>query len=491
MNADGVQAMELDVTKVDYLVVIGDGVTSFMGRYDTNNVVKALQQVVERRFGARRVVPAIVSPSATAGQVVREAAPTFSWTIGETDEAGYTAFKVQVADAAGKVIYDSGVRDMPARDVNGVYSWTAPLFAGDVLADGTVYANNADYSWKVTAYNAKFRTDAFSAAGAYKHVVGQASLGYGSVPVAVRYFGPTSAYADKVIRVRAYTSPDFTGAPVAGGYVALPDDPEAGVAHAGKAVANCTLLGLPKGTYYLQAFIDSNANGVCDAWESMGYLCERSGQSADWLAPVGITFGDTIGASDLAVIYVEDADTDGDSLPDAWEYATYKSLDKVGVTSAKVAGAGDFVVNPELSGRLSVLAGKGFAGELAGELQYTIGSSRLLAALVSGVEPAELEPEVTLTIANFAFDSEAGAVRLDFDANVTKGKEIANAIYTIRCGDTLKLQVYHKASLTDEWEKVGPVTSYTIGAEAVNGTIVVPVDGIGAKGGFFTVGVER
>ena len=51
----------------------------------------------------------------------------------------------------------------------------------------------------------------------------------------------------------------------------------------------------------------------------------------DYLNPVAMTFGSEKGDGDLAIIYLEDADTDGDGLPDAWEYAEFGSLTAKGV----------------------------------------------------------------------------------------------------------------------------------------------------------------
>ena len=487
MNSRGVWGEALDVNEVDYLVVIGDGVTSWRDGNDSNVVVKALSQVVSRHYGASRRTAKAAEPSAAAGQVVRAANPTFSWTIDEPQRSGYTAFKIQVSDAAGKLVYDSGLQPAPARDVNGRYTWSAPLFAGDKTTAGKVYANDASYSWKVSMYNAKYRTDSFSAASTYLQATQTNGFDCGTARVAVKYFGPAETFEGKTVRVRAFTSPDFTGTPVAGGYVAQPDSAASGLEASGKAIVeNCRLIGLPKGTYYLQAFIDSNDNGVCDPWESMGYLSDRSGATADWLNPVGLSFGDKVGEGDLAVIYIEDADTDGDSLPDAWEYAKYGNLQAHGVKDAAITPVGEFVTEKNLAAILEAKAG--FAGGLAGTLLNTLNSSRMFMALASGVKAESLDPDAEITITGLAFNAAENAVEISFSGVVTSpGEGISNKLYTYRPGDSLKFQVYHTDQLAAEWQPVGEVKTVPVSAGNVGDKLKVDMTGLDVKGGFFKV----
>ena len=491
MGSIGVSDEGLDVNEVDYLVVIGDGVTSWRDGNDSNVVVKALSQVVARKFSPTRNVARTVSPSSAQGQVVRSACPTFKWKIGGEPVTGYTAFKIQVMNKAGETVYDSGVRPAPARDDDDNYVWTAPLYVGDKTEKGVVYENDADYTWKVSMYNAKYRTDDYSSAATYKLAVQTNGTVLGTARVAVKYFGPADSFAGKTIRVRAFTSPDFTGVPVGGGYVVRPNDADSGVAVAGKPLTNenCRVVGLPKGKYYLQAFIDSNKNGVCDAWESMGYLCDRTGATADWLNPVAIEFGDKVGAGDLAVIYIEDADTDGDSLPDAWEYAKYGNLTTKGASAAGIVDVGEFVADKDLAKRLNELANnQGVTSGVAGEILYTFRSSKAFMALASGVAPEAFDPQVEIAITGLAFNAAENAVEITFGGDVTDpGQSIANALYTYKPGETLRFQVYHTDNLAEEWKPVGDVRSVEIKSGNVAETLKVGMEGLKVKGGFFRV----
>ena len=340
-----------NVTSAAYLVVIGDGDVDW-NDFNTSNTVYALNTVIVRRFGENWVKPVAVAPGAVNEEIVHSANPTFKWTMDSPEEEGYTAFNVQVMDGT-TLIYDSGKQLAPPRNIEGQYVWSAPLYVGDKTTLGKIFENKKVYTWKVSMYNAKFSNAAnYSDPGKFFMEVQTNGTAYGTANVAVRYFGPTETYTrnNPVVRVQAFTSPDFTGKPVAAGYVADPSSAENGLAVANREVmANCHVVGLEPGSYYLQAFIDSNGNGVCDRWETQGYLCARDGSTADWLNPTTINFGTSVGLGDLAVIYLEDADTDADGLPDAWEYAVYGSLTAKGVELLTETKAGEQLYNKALT----------------------------------------------------------------------------------------------------------------------------------------------
>ena len=135
---------------------------------------------------------------------------------------------------------------------------------------------------------------------------------YSSIDVAVKYTGPSKVLEKHTdlgelkgkVRVQAFTTADFSGEPVAETF-AMNE-----VANATNAIANATLVGLPAGgTYYVRAYIDMNGNFKKDDWESWGCVD----------APV--VLAKTLVASPTVGLFIEDADTDRDWLPDAWEYA--------------------------------------------------------------------------------------------------------------------------------------------------------------------------
>ena len=437
-----------NVTDVSYLIVVGDGSVAWDDATATNTVA-ALQTVITRKYGETHVVPTPIAPGTAGGEIVQSANPTFKWKMDCPADEAYTAFRIQVSGEAGTV-YDSGVTLAPSK-VDGAYVWAAPLYVGDKTLSGKVFENKAAYTWKVSMYNSKFTEDAYSNAGRFYLDVQTNGYHYGTANVAVRYFGPKSTWAGgaaksaaSVIRVRAYTSPDFTGTPVAAGYVADPANADNGVAVTGKTVqANCQLNGLPRGTYYFQAFVDSNGNGVCDPWETSGYLCSREGTTADSLDPKAMTFGDELGASDLAVIYLEDADTDGDGLPDGWEYAEYGSLTAKGVELLSETAAGEFLVNAKLSGALKLQANAnvptaGLAGRLGSRLLSNAGMLALAAgaptagyatfsdAISGSVEPALVEGGVRITALDLA-DGKV-TIRVEAETDATQNEVLKSLL---------------------------------------------------------------
>ena len=475
-----------------YLVVVGDGEYHWTNETDTNTV-SALDAVIVRRFGESWVRPTPVTPGSAGGAVVNTANPTFKWTMDCPDEEGYTAFRINVFDAAGRTkIWDSGLQDAPKK-VNGVYAYEAPLFVGDKTLAGAVFANKTNYTWKVAMYNAKYsnqsETRAYSAGGLFRMEVQENGYSLGTANVAVRYFGPSKTWAGgaskktaSVIRVRAYASPDFTGVPVAAGYVT----DSASVSNRA-AVANCRVTGLPAGKYYLQAFVDSNNNGSCEPWETQGYLCTRDGSTPDWLNPTAITFGEEVGQGDTAVIYLEDADTDGDGLPDGWEYAEYGSLTAQGVNLVSETEVGERLVNAKLSGEIALQANAqvptaGLAGRV-GNMLKTLASPAGVAA-ATGIDPADIEvsdgglvvkseidPD-SLTIVGFAVDAAQNRVLLKVGAETTADVNavVANLLnITVKKGAEVTVKVEHALSPTGPWKVLegvgGKVTIDRAGAD--------------------------
>ena len=496
------------IKEAEYLVVLGDGPVSWSSSFDTNTWVTASTQVIKRKFDENRVLPVpvaavgSVSPVSSAAGVVSSANPTFTWKV---DSDTYTAFRIIVTNGTGTV-YDSGVRRAPARDANGVYRWTAPLYADDMTPQNKVFANKSTYGWRVAMYNAKFRSNAYSTEPATFYLNVQTN-GYscGTANVAVRYFGPEESFDARAVRVQAFTSPDFTGIPVAAGYVKGKNTLAASGA---EPAVNCTIVGLPAGKYYLHAFIDSDKDGVCDDWESSGYLCARDGTSADILVPTPVTVGPDAGSGDLAVIYIEDADTDGDGLPDAWEYAKYGDLSKKGIELLSETPAGEMLVNKRLSGALELRANArvptaGLAVTTrsslnnAGTLALAMGASTdgydsFGAAITGAVSPKLAEDGVSITSLEFV----DGKVSITVSAE-TKPAEISAAASALVDGEALNSSgaipvtaiVYWKPSLAArQWRVVGYSNDIVAGS-GESATIDITDSEVGGDSGFFKVEV--
>jgi hypothetical protein len=309
---------------------------------------------------------------------------------------------------------------------------------------------------------------------------------YGTANVAVKYFGPAKSYEGKTVRVRAYTSPDFSGRAAASGYVVNPDDLDSGLSVTGKAfTANAKVVGIPAGTYYLQAFIDSNANGVCDKWESSGYFCSRDG-GADAYSPKAVTFGGSIGSGDLSVIYLEDSDTDRDGLPDAWEYAVYGGIEKKGVEMLDLDVPGEFAVNKSVTDSLLAswnqaavpsagLAGVAYnslanAGTLALALGVPVDSATVsFAGAISGTVSDDLA-ENGVKISSLEFID--GKIAIKVDAEVVSGKGVNSALASAVSGSSdglmnVKCYVSYTASLDEAWSDWTYAGDITVGAGEV------------------------
>ena len=501
-----------NITNVTYLIVVGDGPVTWNKVY-SNDLVTAIQPLIVRRFTSSWVKPTPIAPGASTEEIVTVANPTFTWKMNCPADEGFTAFRIKVSNSDGKLVYDSGPQDAPPL-ADGRYSWKAPLFVGDKTTAGAVFANKARYSWNVTMYNAKYSNTSLnygsSGAGTFYLNVETNGTEYGTANVAVRYFGPTDSWAKKnpVVRVRAYTSPDFTGTPVAAGYVADPANAENGLVVTGREVtANCRVIGIPAGTYYLQAFIDSNGNGTCDPWESSGYLCSRSLKTptADYLDPMAMTFGDKLGEGDLAVIYLEDADTDNDGLPDAWEYALYGNLTTKGVESLTETKAGESLYSKDLAGKelslqadpilsLGGLAGQvgsrflSSAGMLALAMSAPIAGDEPFAAAISRVvEPELAEGGVKIT----ALEISGGTVTIALDIETTAANtESSLAKYFDANGDlNVTCKVLWTPTLANE-PTVVATKKVTVGKGAV--TLEITDENVlSSPSGFFSVSVEK
>ena len=319
-NKATVLSLANDVTNITYLVVTGDGSTGFDSQTDTNTVY-ALNSTIVRKFDRTRQRPVLYAPGAVESEVFGSR-PEFKWTMANDT---YTAFRVQVATdkafRAANVVWDSGVRraGAPALKNDNLYhyAFSPDLYAGDILSE------EQNYYWRVSMYNAKFKgSDLWSTNyPAFRLDAIADNYKYGNIKVAAKYFGPARVLDEGTLRVEAYETPDFTGTPVARTFVSAAD--AASVTAEGEAhTLNATLVGLPAGTYYVRGYIDLDDYGTAykkDAYESCGYVSPRDGTTPDMFMPTAITIGTAVGPGTLYTLYIEDVDTNGNSLPDAWE----------------------------------------------------------------------------------------------------------------------------------------------------------------------------
>lgn len=314
-----------DITSVAYRIVVDNALVVSPA---TNNL--SLACVFTRRFDSaefrqRPVVPA-------EGLVCHGARPTFSWSMNGRNT--YTAFQLQILSGT-TVVYDSGVRHAPCMDPEGRYTWTAPISVGDQMPSGRILSAHGNYTWRVAMYNAKFKpspyVNAFSAAATLRTDVNAVrdvdDNGFNAINACVKYTGPADVIADcddlttvaGKVRLQAFTTADFSGkvrfkevGSTDTKIVSVPASQtivtnKAEIADASHTMANARLIGLPAGTYYIRAYIDTNGNFQKDEWESWGQATVPVTVGAGLVAPV-------VG------LYIEDADTNQNWVPDAIEY---------------------------------------------------------------------------------------------------------------------------------------------------------------------------
>ena len=153
---------------------------------------------------------------------------------------------------------------------------------------------------------------------------------------------------------------------------------------------NATLVGLDPGIYYVRGYIDMNTNAretygkerVRDSWESWGYVSPRDGYTADMFMPTAIVIDDTLGTGDLFDLYIEDVDTNGNCLPDAWEMVQNKGRLDNGTENVNDTLAAGIEINQRLTDNLQTLEnGSPAVAGLAAYVFSVMGNSGI-AALV-------------------------------------------------------------------------------------------------------------
>ena len=429
------------------------------------------------------------------------------------DDATYTAFKIRIK-SGNTTIWTSDLELMPPRDAEGYHTWTPPIRVGAIVPGGTAeFRNGVKYTWEIAIYNAKYQVDptawAKSPSGGefYMNAL-TASPDYATVNVAVRYFGP-SAVVNKnyPIRVQAFTTPDFSGEPVGEGYVAdkttlsSTDEP---------TTANARIVGLPQGIYYIRAFFDAVNDATLTTWpyseghwESWGCYCTRDTTTGTIFSPKSIVIGPDVGASETIAVYIDDCDTDQDTLPDIWEFATKGNLTTLSATSIDQVAAG-FAMKKELTGALQV------HGDVTEGLEVKLNSARVaalmlnvdatgdtneeLAEALAGAADNESAEPTSVVITGIEFDRETGKVTVVADTEGTKtGSTPASQIYEFPEGSSalkLTLKLWYNASLDQaNWVEVG---AKEISIDKTSGTYTYDIgDTLDLSNGFFKVSLEK
>lgn len=358
INNNNIRAMNADPVAVTYRIVLGNGDVAA----DATNNLYSIATVRRFDYANNRTVPTPVAPGSQSAAVFG-ARPTFKWTMNGVNS--YTAFRVQILPATGStVVWDSGLRRAPATDMDNNYAFVPDAYAGDQLEP------TANYRWRVSMYNAKFKSDSWSATSQFRMNTLTNGYDYGSIKVCAKYFGPSEVLNNGTVYVEAYNTPDFAGSPVSRAKVSSKSSVSAVDK---KHSANAILIGLPKGKYYVRAFIDHGSaygtDRVRDDWESWGYVCPRNGESKYMFTPTAIVIGEDVGEGETYTCYIEDSDTNGNCLPDAWEMVSNRGVLDDGTENIDDTLASGVAINKALTDNLQNLQGEGTAA--AGLAAYT------------------------------------------------------------------------------------------------------------------------
>ena len=497
------------VTNMEYLVVIGDGEANW-SRTASTNVVYGFAEKIVRRFDRTRATPVPTS----AAFIQYSARPTFTWRMDGEEElvkrfgSSYTAFRLHVLNGTD-VIYDSGIQRAPAVDADGNFSWTAPICAGAMLANGSLFETaGATYSWRVTMYNAKFRSDDWSATASFKTAVNNQQEmndhGYSTIAVAAKYAGPSIVLGKSAdmttakgkVTVQAFTTPDFSGDPLAAG-IATSD-----VAELAMSEGNAWIKGLPAiGTYYVRAFIDMDGDGKLSEWEPWGY------------APDAVTLVNdgTMVKAPVVSIWIDDSDSDRDWVPDAYEYAAsgwtvaWENLKgnkrNTGNKATDIIADGGIVL-PFAMDELSAAAiSRGLPGASLTAMQSANFVSALLGldtsnkTTIDAINAAVKAKIATnsVKIVSFALEPDGSAVNITVGAEVASGiaGSIVSKLYKFDgAGEVnVKVKVLMKDSLDEAtWTEYYTSTDSVTLTSETTGTVKVPLDPtLDLTSGFFRI----
>jgi uncharacterized protein (DUF2141 family) len=425
--------------------------------------------------------------------------------------SSYTAFRLQVKDG-NNIVYDSGMLRAPATDADGNFTWTAPICTGSIMNNGRTFGTAGRYNWQVSMYNAKFRSDYWSlqnGASAFSTAVNaQQELndhGYSMIAAAVKYAGPSNVLAKcadmstpkgKVI-VQAFATPDFSGDPLGAGLATTEVDKLA------IATANARVTGLAAiGTYYIRAFIDMDGDGKLSAWEPWGYAADA----------VALVNDGTMAKAPLVAVWIEDSDTDGDWVPDAYEYAAIgwntpwenlKGNQRItsNISATQVLPDGGIVLTIPTNKLTSAGISKGLPGASLTAMQSAEFAAALLGLDKSNKTTLEAIAEATkgklvpnsVRVVAIALEQDGSAVNITVNADVASGiaGTVVSQYYSFAGSDEVKVKVkvWKKDSLEEtDWKVVYTSPEPVAIKPEVDETIVVPFGKqLDLSSGFFKV----
>ncbi|MEI7899590.1 MAG: LamG-like jellyroll fold domain-containing protein [bacterium] len=457
-----------------------------------------------------------VSTYPVNGTYVYSSRPVFKWSM----PAAYTAFTLELrkGSSAGTVVYSSGTVMAPVRDADGNCVWTAPIHAGDrIPSTGQIFSSNTAYAWRVIAMNPKFCDTTTGAVWSdwklFRLDVNQPldSSGYGAVQVRVKYYGPATNLLSNRVKVQAFNNRGFAGVPEAE-YTLTASEQAAMVSSAATNIT-VVLRGLTPsrfvGDYSIRAFIDSNQNSLRDVWESWGYVNHYG--VTDTPYDVHAVTVEYVPQTLVYDIRIEDADSDQDWYPDAWEYQLNPSGDFLNLTGPSSAANPDTEVNPFLSltsslGRTGlslfsaalVLTTSDADSDGLGDMVELVLGSNASAASTAGdgfTDGAKLSlglspfDRMTFNVTGLSLSDDAATVQ--WKLNVLRAANVNRSLWSITGTVAARYEIQYKASLSDPaWLTVEHGTVTLDGVEPDKST-EVGTSQLDAVQGFFRVQLKK
>ena len=482
-----------EVQSVTYRVVVDN--SDFVHPIASNKVLSvAFTRVFDNSNARTKATDLTLDPAG----IVYGARPTFRWSMkmasGKVNNS-YTAFKIRVYEANGTtVVYESPMTFVPPMDAKGYYEWKAPFSVGDQTSLGKVFERVGNYKWSVSMYNAKFQTDAYCEPVAFSTAVSAQQLtddhGYGAVKVAVKYAGPADVLSKAgktsttagMVRVQAFANADFAGVPECQTFATN----VAAIRNTTDLTANATLYGLKAGTYYIRAYVDSDGDFTKDDWESWGYA----------KAAVTVVSGRM---PETATVWIEDADTDGDWIPDAYEYAKHGNLmtenamvdpnGKIILKTATYAAVknGYASISSSLPGASLTLFENLDAAKLLLGLGNDTTTSTIDAireAIATRINPGS----VKITQLSMNVPMRMVTMSVAASAQEPPTASFYSAVYSVPDATTVTIEVYRAEDLNGEWKLVD--TKQVLVNSALEATFEIPVNADCPSGYYRVVVVE-
>jgi hypothetical protein len=238
---------------------------------------------------------------------------------------------------------------------------------------------------------------------------------------------------------------------------------------------NAVIRGLPAGSYYIRAYIDTNGNAKRDAWESWGYVNGLGTSASSVYNPVALTLVE--GSSNIpeGTIYIEDMDVDNDGFPDIFEVAsdsTFKAGTNVGEKSPASGNTFYVKVNTTLKDTLAAfdLATSSSSAYPVLKMMSTILSGSnveaLHAASILGSSASVTEAGVSIS----EFSQENMTLKVETETKIIDGTGTKLLDTTAPASVSVTWKLLYAPTLADEFVEVdrGTVSVTSSGSKSVN-----------------------